>query len=94
MSVTVTATIIQHLGEDNEDDRDQAVFEGANRRADAEQWARTALTNYRAITAFPDDMRAYLEEESQRSLMESRSLIADATLCHPDDPLDWEENDY
>lgn len=88
---TVTVTVIQHLGEDNEVDRAEAVFEGANRRADAEQWARTALTNHREITAFPDEMRAHLQEESLRL---PRSMTADATLYHPDDPLHWDDHGY
>ena len=85
---TVTATIVQHIGEGNEDDHAHAVFEGANRRADAEQWARTALTNHRELTAFPDDLYAYLEEESPRA------EGAYAYLYHPDHPLDWKDLGY
>ena len=85
---TVTVTVIQHLGEDNTVDWAEAVFEGANRRADAEQWARTALTNHRELTAFPDEMYAYLLEESPRA------EGVDAHLYHPDDPLDWKDRGY
>lgn len=91
MSAYTMVSILQWTA-DNEDfphELAQAVFDGDNRRTEAEQWARTALIHHREMTTFCDDVYAYLDDGENGSDVTK----AYAYLHQPNDDINWEDHD-
>ena len=91
MSNITTVTIVQWTAENQDFPHElaEAVFEGDDRRTEAEQWARTALIAHREITTFCDDVYAYLDDGEKGSDV----MKAYAYLHQPNDEINWEDDD-